>query len=497
MALIQKTIGIGGDFLTFEAAYAFLCGLGAWTNDYYFNLISTIIINAWPDISLPANRVNQNGHFVIFDCTYNSARPKSPLEWHQVKFSGASGYLWYTHDTGSDELNDVVIITNSFFEQITADDLILLRIRCWSSIEGNNHTLENIYFKGYAFNVSTAYDVVNNHDYITIKNLLIWNIKNGLHLQPAGFIGGDNFPGRKNYTDISIYNFNGDGIDVADIPGNNSTFKNCFAFKASGVGSDWEQTNFGGAPPIDNIQVNNCADSDNSIVTNLTSNTIITKCVPNVVALDNLQSVDSNDLGKGFLDLILGDHTINIIGTEIFTGGSPDLGKTGTDSGLTKDIAGRDIPGKDGGYSIGAYEQQYIFTSTFLFPLSDRVSDGKGRDIALYLGTHDLVFVNYDLVLISGLSYLAQKLKIKLLFFFKEWFLDTTKGMDFYGTLFVKNPNLNAVDNMIKITIVDTEGVLELLEYNADYSFSDRKLNVTFKVNTIYGELTFKESLKP
>jgi hypothetical protein len=92
---------------------------------------------------------------------------------------------------------------------------------------------------------------------------------------------------------------------------------------------------------------------------------------------------------------------------------------------------------------------------------------------------------------------LAQKLKIKLLFFFKEWFLDTTKGMDFYGTLFVKNPNLNAVDNMIKITIVDTEGVLELLEYNADYSFSDRKLNVTFKVNTIYGELTFKESLKP
>lgn len=497
MALIQKTIGIGGDYSTFEAAYAFLCSLGAWANDYYFNLISTIIINAWPNISLPANRVNQNGHFVIFDCTYNSARPKAPLEWYQIKFSGVNGYLWYTHDTGSDVLNDVVVMTNSFFEQITADDLILLRIRCWSSGDGSNYTLENIYFKGYANNVSTAFDLNENEDYVTIKNLLIWKIKYGLSLTPSSFGGGDNFPGRKNYTDISIYNFNGDGIDVADIPGNNSIFKNVFAFKDGGPGSDWEQSATGGATPADNIQVNNCADSDDSIVTNLTSNTVITNCVPNVSALDNLQSVDSVDLGNGFLDLILGDHTIDIIGTEIFTGGSPELGKTGIDSGLIKDIAGRDIPGKDGGYSIGAYEQQYIFMSSFLFPSGDRVSNGKGRDIALYLGTHDLVFANYDLVLISGLSYLAQKLKIKLLFFFKEWFLDTTKGMDFYGTLFVKNPNLNAVDNMIKITIVDTEGVLELLEYSADYSFSERKLNVTFKVNTIYGELTFKESLKP
>lgn len=117
------------------------------------------------------------------------------------------------------------------------------------------------------------------------------------------------------------------------------------------------------------------------------------------------------------------------------------------------------------------------------------------KDIFLNLSSHDIELVDYDLSLVTGIDYLRQKVKVKLMFFWKEWFLDTTKGMDVYGTIFIKNPNLNIIDNMIKITVSDIEGILNFLEYNSDFDTAQRKLTISFKVNTVYGELSYQQEL--
>lgn len=115
------------------------------------------------------------------------------------------------------------------------------------------------------------------------------------------------------------------------------------------------------------------------------------------------------------------------------------------------------------------------------------------KDIKLTLNTHDLLFENYDLVLIDKEEYLQQKIKIKLMFFYKEWFLDTTKGVDFYGTVFVKNPNINSIDNMFKVSILDIDEIIELLSFTSDYNPSTRKYSINFKVNSIYGEISYQQ----
>jgi len=116
-------------------------------------------------------------------------------------------------------------------------------------------------------------------------------------------------------------------------------------------------------------------------------------------------------------------------------------------------------------------------------------------DLLLNEDTHDLEVANYDLSIVDGLEQIRQKLSIRLKFFYGEWFLDTTSGAKLYDTVFVKNPNLKLVASMYKATILETPGVKSIMEYNQTYSASTRSLSVSFKVNTIYGELTVAEAV--
>lgn len=115
----------------------------------------------------------------------------------------------------------------------------------------------------------------------------------------------------------------------------------------------------------------------------------------------------------------------------------------------------------------------------------------ESSEMALTGNPWDLYFENGDLVIINEAEYLQQKIGIKLKFFYQEWFLDTTKGIDYFGLVFVKNPNLNAIDNMIKVTILEVNEIIELLEYTS--SFNNRILNISFKANTIYGEISYQQ----
>lgn len=114
-------------------------------------------------------------------------------------------------------------------------------------------------------------------------------------------------------------------------------------------------------------------------------------------------------------------------------------------------------------------------------------------DLKLTLDTHDLYWNDGDLEFTFGSCWLRQKIAIKLRFFYQEWFLDTVRGVNYFGVVFVKNPDINAIDNMIKITVLEIEEVLEMLSYQSTYNSALRKLSTDFKVNSIYGEISYQQ----
>lgn len=103
---------------------------------------------------------------------------------------------------------------------------------------------------------------------------------------------------------------------------------------------------------------------------------------------------------------------------------------------------------------------------------------------------HDLDITNYDLEVIDTLDYVAQKLKIKLKFFISEWFLDTTKGMELFQIVFVKNPDLDLIASIFRNEILSVPEIKTILEYTQEFDSFKRELTITFKVDTIYGTLT-------
>jgi len=116
-------------------------------------------------------------------------------------------------------------------------------------------------------------------------------------------------------------------------------------------------------------------------------------------------------------------------------------------------------------------------------------------DFALDKDTHDLLVVGGNLQLVDAADQLEQNLKIRLQFFNAEWFLNTTNGLPFYSDILVKNPNIPNIDSIIKAEILDTDGVLELLEYISAFDNSAREYSIDFTVRTEFGQSELQVSL--
>lgn len=103
--------------------------------------------------------------------------------------------------------------------------------------------------------------------------------------------------------------------------------------------------------------------------------------------------------------------------------------------------------------------------------------------------SHDLAIENFDLVLISGVDQVIQKIDIRLRFFLGEWFLDTTAGLPYYTNVLKKDFDIGLLESSFKAQILGTEGVDSLLEF--DLSLQDtRTLIVTFKVSILDEEVS-------
>ncbi len=75
-----------------------------------------------------------------------------------------------------------------------------------------------------------------------------------------------------------------------------------------------------------------------------------------------------------------------------------------------------------------------------------------------------------------------------------EWFLNLDAGLPYFQDILIKDPNLNAIDGVIKNTIIDTPGVIELLGFDMDYDSSSQALVLTFSVQVSDGVLDFTET---
>ena len=116
-------------------------------------------------------------------------------------------------------------------------------------------------------------------------------------------------------------------------------------------------------------------------------------------------------------------------------------------------------------------------------------------DILLDTTTDDISITNGKISLVSGTDEIRQLLEQRLRTFRSEWFLDLTVGVPYYEGILVKRPNPNLVRSLLLDEVINTPGVLEVLEFDIEIDNSTRELSVDFRVRVEDDIINFSEVL--
>jgi hypothetical protein len=110
-------------------------------------------------------------------------------------------------------------------------------------------------------------------------------------------------------------------------------------------------------------------------------------------------------------------------------------------------------------------------------------------DIQLDRSTHEVHIdpSTGDLQLVDGAARVAQQIKVTLLLFLGEWFLDTTFGVPYFEDILVKNPRWGTVNAVLRARIADVPGVGRIRRLTLDFNRPTRSLTVTFEAETAFG----------
>jgi hypothetical protein len=96
-----------------------------------------------------------------------------------------------------------------------------------------------------------------------------------------------------------------------------------------------------------------------------------------------------------------------------------------------------------------------------------------------------------NLLLVTGQEEIAQVSAQRLRTFFGEWFLDTSIGIPYFDQIFEKGQNVNDIDAIFISEILQTPGIIRLLEFDLDIpDLAARRLELNYKAQTT-------ESLEP
>lgn len=100
--------------------------------------------------------------------------------------------------------------------------------------------------------------------------------------------------------------------------------------------------------------------------------------------------------------------------------------------------------------------------------------------------TGDLV-IDSDIRFATGLNSISQGIRIRILTFFGEWFLNKEIGVRWFEDILGQPFDQSVVMSTIRDQIIATPNVLSIESLTASYESSIRTLKVNWKVNTIYG----------
>lgn len=121
-------------------------------------------------------------------------------------------------------------------------------------------------------------------------------------------------------------------------------------------------------------------------------------------------------------------------------------------------------------------------------------------DLLLDTQTHDIVWNNGPLTeeftTQPFTQTVAQRLKIRLLSFYGEWFADTTYGVMYWERILgVKQTSKAAVDLLFQQAILKEEGVKEIVSF--DSTFRNRQYSLVFQVKVVNGQVTQPITVQP
>lgn len=97
---------------------------------------------------------------------------------------------------------------------------------------------------------------------------------------------------------------------------------------------------------------------------------------------------------------------------------------------------------------------------------------------------------------VSNAAQVAQNITIRLKLIQGEWFLNTQLGVPWFEKIFVKNPDLSAIDIIIKSVISETPEVTGIVAYSSQILRASRKIKITVIATTIYSENVILENLE-
>ena len=89
----------------------------------------------------------------------------------------------------------------------------------------------------------------------------------------------------------------------------------------------------------------------------------------------------------------------------------------------------------------------------------------------------------------EGVPSVAQRLRIRLRFFYQEWVLDRSQGTKWFELVLKKNVDKFAADQEIRKQILETEGVATIESWESELDTSSRKYTIQFTVRTEEREL--------
>ena len=95
----------------------------------------------------------------------------------------------------------------------------------------------------------------------------------------------------------------------------------------------------------------------------------------------------------------------------------------------------------------------------------------------------------YEIWPINGADKVAQQIKINLLSFLGEWFLDNTYGVPYLEDILVKNPRMSAVETIFRSHINSVPNVIRITSFSMDWNRRERTLRIDFACDTDLGPI--------